>query len=56
MAIHTQHTNRKEKSLKGLFDLRPYPFEIFPHVKTQNNTRQFSTYPTVNRSNDLEII
>ena len=57
MATHTQHTNRKEKPLRGgLTFALIHAFEIFPHVKTQNNTRQFSTYPTENRSNDLELI
>ena len=45
---HTQHQQKKKKKIKTfkrLFDLRPCRFETFPHVKTQNETRQFSTYP-----------
>ena len=54
---NTQTTHKqKRKAFKRWFDLRPYSFEIFPHVKTQINARQFSTYPTVNCSNDLELI
>ena len=56
MATHTTQKEKKRETFKGLFDLRPYSSEIFPNVKTQNNTRQFSAYPTVNRSNDLEVI